>query len=581
MNRKGWNPFLQIGQLDIMGNYLIGLLGSCRFRVLLISLFLGLNLSLSISSIFQKSITYDEYAILPQGLAVLKAGTFQLGSGVPHMAAVLPALPLLFTSAKINTPILSSITDVFQVGHIFLGMNIEHYLFYFSIGRLVSILALVVVGFLAYGFAKSLYGPSAGLIAAVLVFISPNLIAHGRLVTTDIYLTAAMIGSLWAFNFFLKFPGGKSAIVLGSVLGVVSVFKFSGILLYAVFPLVLVFLFLRRQIFRSAADCYFVLNKKTIFWSLGVISVVMVTINLCYLFDGSFSFLRDYHFKSTPFQIFRNIWSDSVPIPLPYFFIEQIDRQLADTGGFAYLLGEFNNTGFWNYYLVAFLIKLPIPTMLLCLLAYLSNWKIDEREIPMLMTALLFFLFFSLVSHKNIGLRYLLFIIPVMGIWTGRIVHFPVNTSFRAHYFTIVSGSLGILWISIISVSIWPNYLPYFNSLSGGASQGHKYLLDSNLDWGQDLLFLKEYMIKEKIHSVDLAYFGMVHPHIYGIRFKPLGAEKPQRYVAISANILWGGTRFDASSGHKAVEFQKLQPSAILGHTIYVYDTHAQRPKDE
>ncbi len=44
----------------------------------------------------------------------------------------------------------------------------------------------------------------------------------------------------------------------------------------------------------------------------------------------------------------------------------------------------------------------------------------------------------------------------------------------------------------------------------------------------------------------------------------------------ISANILWGGEHFDEDSGAKAIEFQQLQPTAILGHTMYVYDTHAQ-----
>ncbi len=93
----------------------------------------------------------------------------------------------------------------------------------------------------------------------------PNLIAHGRLVTTDIYLTATVIASLWAFHVFLRFPEGKSAFILGILLGLVSVFKFSGILLYIVFPLILVFLFLRQRILGNTVDCYFVINKKDSF----------------------------------------------------------------------------------------------------------------------------------------------------------------------------------------------------------------------------------------------------------------------------------------------------------------------------
>ena len=129
---------------------------------------------------------------------------------------------------------------------------------------------------------------------------------------------------------------------------------------------------------------------------------------------------------------------------------------------------------------------------------------------------------------------------------------------------------------------VWPDYIAYFNLVSGGPSNGHKYLLDSNLDWGQDLIALREYMDREKIESVDLAYSGRVKPEMYGIRYKDLFGRPRQRHVAVSANLLWGrmyfvnGTARWPQNKDTYAYLRPLKPKGVLGHTIYVYDLQGQ-----
>jgi hypothetical protein len=139
----------------------------------------------------------------------------------------------------------------------------------------------------------------------------------------------------------------------------------------------------------------------------------------------------------------------------------------------------------------------------------------------------------------------------------------------------VTAGALVLLAIALLA---WPNYLAYFNWVSGGPSRGHKYLLDSNLDWGQDLISLRRYMEQEHIESVDLAYFGRVDPAIYGVRYQHLGLGSPQRYAAISANLLWGrmyyvnGTDYWPLDRDTFAPARRMRPKAVLGYSIYVYD---------
>ena len=140
-------------------------------------------------------------------------------------------------------------------------------------------------------------------------------------------------------------------------------------------------------------------------------------------------------------------------------------------------------------------------------------------------------------------------------------------------------------------MAAYPHYLSYFNELAGGAENGHRVLLDSNLDWGQDLKGLKRWMDANGVERIKLLYFGYVDPEYYGIaavypsgnrwlKYDPPATRRPDepRYVAISANTLFGSRLFldpDDSQRSRSEDLvrdlRSKRPVAIIGHSIYVY----------
>lgn len=567
------------------GNPVNDFAASRRGRLLLI-LALLLNVTLATSSAFRKSVTVDEFALLPNGIAILQAQAFHIDRGVGPLPKILFALPVvMFSSAEFDTSDVHEYNASWRSGRQFLDQNREGYHRYFMIGRGMSIFVLLATCLLAYGFARSLYGPGGALITVLMVSLSPNLLAHGRLVTTDIYFTAAVVGSLWAFDGFLRKPGLVRAFAWGSTLGLAVLCKFTGLLLFIIYPVAALCMYAMRRATVGESGPAMVSRRRTILWGIAAFAVALVVINLGYFGHGSGTLLGDYSFTTSTGQALQHSLPAWLPVPLPSDLVLGCDTQLAEKGYDAYLLGEFNTVGFWNYFLVGFLVKTPVPVLVLALLALALKPKITVREVPMLLLGLSLLAFFSLAGHKNIGIRYLLFIIPITCVWIGRIASSPMSASKKYGRIPARIVGVGAVWLLAGTVIIWPDYLAYFNIASGGPAQGHKYLLDSNIDWGQDLIALRKYMEKNQIASVDLAYFGRVLPEVYGIKYQHLIQQPTQRYAVVSANLLWGrmyfvnGTGFWPTNRDRYAPLRELRPVAVLGHSLYVFDLSNQEKR--
>ena len=130
-----------------------------------------------------------------------------------------------------------------------------------------------------------------------------------------------------------------------------------------------------------------------------------------------------------------------------------------------------------------------------------------------------------------------------------------------------------MLWYSVGTLLSYPHYISYFNELAGGPRQphrGHEILADSNLDWGQDWIRLAKWQEKEDIRELKLAYFGLVDPAIYGVRYRPARCQVTTGYVAVSTNIVLGVDPFRPNNRC----FTKLRhaiPVARPGPSIWVY----------
>jgi len=150
------------------------------------------------------------------------------------------------------------------------------------------------------------------------------------------------------------------------------------------------------------------------------------------------------------------------------------------------------------------------------------------------------------------------------------------------------------MWSMTSTLLIHPHYLSYFNEAAGGAENGHYHLIDSNIDWGQDLLFLKAWLDQySEARPLGLAYYNVVDPRIVGICFtlpppgqitgaQNLDASEPgprPGYYALDVNFIRGSS-FIAADGkgrfrhipmHQYEYFQHFQPIAKAGYSIYIY----------
>jgi hypothetical protein len=230
--------------------------------------------------------------------------------------------------------------------------------------------------------------------------------------------------------------------------------------------------------------------------------------------------------------------------------------------GILYLNGERSRTGWYHYFAVALLLKLPLG-LLACL---------PGRTRPLLWFALppLIFLLAASLSRVNLGVRVVLPVLPFLYVFAARLV------TGRAWQRLFVM--LAIVWCGVSSWRAAPFQVAYFNELGGGMGQ----LADSNLDWGQGLPLLKEHIQREGLGTIYLSYFGTDRPEAYGIQYQPLPGYgrvalplattvppgELRQVVAISTNHLLGLYLNEP----EVFEWLRGRPAVVLGGCVHVFD---------
>ncbi len=262
-------------------------------------------------------------------------------------------------------------------------------------------------------------------------------------------------------------------------------------------------------------------------------------------------------------------------------------------GRAAFLNGTYSADGFLAYFPTAFLVKTPLVILLLLPLSLVVLlWRPDSRKTAVfLLIPPIFYFLFSITSGLNIGYRHLLPMLPfllvlISGLAEGRRQKAEnENSSFILH-------PSSFLWLGIailICTTLWihPHYLSYFNVLAGGPNGGRDILVDSNVDWGQDLLRLRQWQVENGVDKLKLGYFGTADPAFYGLEYEPLpGFPREEFYAtlwanppfnptapepgvyAISASSLW-----ESHTESKTVYpwFRNREPDEQIGYSILIY----------
>lgn len=544
--------------------------------------------------------TYNEPAHLVAGLSYWHFGTFEVYSVNPPLVRMVAAIPVLLAGCETNW---SSFREgpgarpEMVMGSDFCEANGARTVWLITLARWACIPFSLLGGYTCFRWGRELYGAAAGLLALTLWCFCPNIIAHGQLITSDIAATACVVAACYMFWRWLKSPAWWNTMFSGLILGVAELAKTTLVVFYSLWPLL--WLIYRWTDRRGMAREGWLREFAMLCTCL---AIALYIVNVGYGFEGSLTKLGDFRFISQLLtgasgadqareggNRFADSWIADVPVPLPRNYVAGIDLQRKDFESYRhefYLGGVWSHTGWWYYYLYAMAIKVPLGTWLLFLIATsvrLLNWpSAPFRDVFLLLVpAAVVLAVASSQTGMNEHMRYVLPILPFVFIWLGSVticLRTPSDTSRTRAVRNLISriAVVAVVGSTTSSLGQYPHSLSYFNEIIGGSRNGWKHLTNSNIDWGQDLLYLKQWSVEHPTAKpLRMALYGAITPKLAGIDgevFLPY-ADKPELapgWYAVSATILSGFGQPDRSKRLQA-EIEQSGACETVGGSIFVF----------
>lgn len=548
----------------------------------LLVLFVGLG----IDGARRETPTVDEYAHLPAGCAAWRYGVFDLYPEDPPLARLWMAWPVLAAGAVVPAPapeLSERDWGPWIYGQRFFDANRDRYLRFFFLARLASLAATVAGGVLLALWAGRLYGRTAGIVALALYTLCPNIQAHARLATVDGTFTAVVVAMFAAFDACRRRPSMLRVAAIGVLAGAALMTKMTAVLLLPLlFALIIVAslgegagLGARGPLGAGAALGDGVRPRRGGMraWPRAggrgvgrcavVAGIALVVLHLGYGLGGVLRPLQSFRFQSAFCGTLARALPPSMPVPLPAAYVVGFDRQKLDTerGEFGtYFAGEWRRTSPAVLPAAILLLKLPLVTLALAVWAILRvfarrRFGLLERgrfgvlEASIWLPPALLLVSFSALNALALGVRHLLPALPFLFLGIASLAD-PTPGGARAAATSLSAARprsrrkivLGSALAGLLVLTLWthPRQIAFFNILGGGPRGGDRWLIDSNLDWGQDLALVPAYMKRDGLARIQLLYFGHVEPELYGIRYEVPTSNPAPGTTIVSVNFVKG-----------------------------------------
>lgn len=529
--------------------------------------------------------TYDEKAHIPAAYSYVRYGDMRLNPEHPPLLKDLVGLFLLPLNPEFPleaTEWRDGYNEQWSVGDMFvncsrpeLACNDADTILFFS--RLPIIILAVLLGVAIFLWTKELGGTLAGVFAVTLYAFDPNIIAHNHYVTTDIGSAAFIFLAFYFFVRFLKNPSGRNVVLAGIFLGLAQLAKFSAVLLFPVFGLFLLLFALTTLRNQNDQTPYFRHIAKTLFaysWKFALLVVVcFISVWMLYalntagmpaqkVVEHADLFLSQ---PNTPARVTHdlivNMTTSPILLPFAEYFvgIAKVFSRVS-AGNVHYFMGTVTVDASPSYFPVVFALKETLPFLTLLVLATgyglyrIGRTYRQERALPILYIfarsfqnhiaqylAAFFILFYSYISitgNLNIGFRHLFPILPFLYLLLGKtLADFYKRHESEPVTHKMMTVLIGLFFLSVILIPLlsYPSYLSYFNATVGGHKNGYLYATDSNYDWGQDLKYLRKFILSKNdcqlqkrvpeqcigtagyptIDKIRVDYFGGSNPHYY------------------------------------------------------------------
>ncbi len=521
--------------------------------------------------------TWDEGIHISAGYTYLKLGDYSWNTEHPPLVKMMCALPLLRMGLKAE-PYDKDGQRIDQVkyGVNFLYKNQRDADSILFAARSVNILLTLLFAAAVAWWTRRRWGPAAGLAASALCAFDPNLIAHGRYITTDFPVTSFFFFASVLWVEYLEKAGMRRLLAAGAAIGLSLITKFSAVLLIPSLVILYIACWIRRP--RE-----FPVRRAAI--ALGTVLATVVVIVLVAYWPET---VRCWRTKVQPASelidrgnaVGQVLWYVEHRLHVPAHAYLLGFNRVADhnAGGHAsYLLGIRSDTGWWYYFPVVFAVKSTMAALAMTLLLLGAGlWQVWKRQwitpmaLGLFLPPVLYFIF-SMTSGINIGMRHILPVYPF--IYVGVSAWLATRSNWRPGM-VLLAGFVALQMAECARIS--PDYLAFFNELVGGPGRGPEYLVDSNIDWGQDLkklgVWLDTHVGKRRAR---VFYFGNAQMPYYGIDemsypgpMDQQGWDEVDEYCVTSVTTLQGVYVPLAA----LAQLRMREPVAKIGWSMYVYD---------
>ena len=540
------------------------------------ALLLVLHVALALWGVLRNSVTFDENFHVPAGVMIAARGELRISVVNPPLVKALCGAAALAAGARL--PSEAAVADGEQglVGESFMRANADRYQRVFVAARLVIVAFSVLLGLLVWRVARRLHGPRGGVLALSLYAFAPEALAHAGLATMDLVTGLSWLASVYAFWMFSRTGRWGWWWATAGALSFAFLVRFTALLLGPVLLALAILAIVRRRARRPAR-----------LW-LGLallVPLVLVTLNAGYLGTTTLARLGRYTLLSHGFQTLQQ----AVPglrLPLPDCWLQGLDRQMVESRVGqtpTYLLGRIVPHAVWYYFPLAFLFKWPLG-FLGALLARawlgLARRRLRGDFVPVAVAVYLGAGMF--LANLDVGIRYMFPVLPFLCVWLGGLASVRVPAAARGRGRAWLAAGVALALLQAVETGLAaPWYLSFFNGPSGGPGGGYRLVNDSNVDWGQGLIALRDEMRRRGIERIHLAYHGTTDPAVYGIHYVPyLGGVpgKESDWFAVSSYYFVGlGQRMMTQRGRtERITFDLRQlwgvpPDARLGGSIYLY----------
>lgn len=541
------------------------------FRPSVLLIFLGcIFVWLSVSSAMRESLTYDEIVHIQEGKNAWIKREFLIDTNNPPLIRELAVLPLLFTG---NMPRRDTYPNVDALP-----------------ARLVIVVLALFLGYGIFRVTKKYFGIGSALFATTLYAFEPTMLGVNHLVTQDLGSALFFFLGYMSLIIMIRTPSWKTFIFHGVCIGLLATTKITLLAYYAFSALIIVAYMLHGKgyawrkthslkIMLSIFICMMVI-WSTYFFRMSVVILPSTTTGRVSERIREYATSRNNKVALAGLTILEH-----VPIPLgDYIAVIKNTAVRSTIPAKTFFLGQWYPRPQWYFMLVTFVLKTPIPLLILTGIGMYTLYQSRKRRATLIIltTPIIAILAASALSPMQPFVRYILPVYPFLTILAAASLSAKQSTRMYIMLWAL------FLWLIVGTAMQFPHFISYANEFAGDKSLRYQRFTDSNIDWGQGLITLSTYVRQEKPSDVRLSYFGRDDASRYGFpSHRAFGSYKAPEIcafhdIAYPQHTGKAITVISVSNWHECGYFkqplyQKTQMIRVIGSQFLVFDLVADQ----